>query len=148
MESVLTPLSRSGVEVVLFAVDFRGDGDGVADVPFDVRANELPGDNYGVDQLPRLLEEVDPDVVLLHRSAPFFSMHRDTLASFRARRPDFRVVVYSPADRPVRDLHEADAVAFYTRTGLEAAGDGLRSVAVIPHGVDTDRFFPVADARE
>jgi glycosyltransferase involved in cell wall biosynthesis len=145
MESVLAPLSRSGVEVVLFAVDFRG---GASDLPFVVRPNEVPGDNYGVEQLPRLLEEVDPDVVLLHRNAPFFSMHRDALAGFRARRPDARVVVYSPADRPVRDLHASDLVVFYTQTGLEAAGEGLPSAAVIPHGVDHDRFFPVPDARE
>jgi D-inositol-3-phosphate glycosyltransferase len=145
MESVLTPLSRSGVEVVLFAIDYRGD---TADVPFVVRANEMPGDNYGVEQLPGLLAEVDPDVVLLHRNAPFFSMHRAALASFRARRPDARVVVYSPADRPVRDLHEADVVVFYTQTGLMAAGEGLSSTAVIPHGVDHDNFFPRPDARE
>jgi glycosyltransferase involved in cell wall biosynthesis len=145
MESVLASLSRSGVEVVLFAVDYRG---GAHDLPFVVRPNEVPGDNYGVDQLPRLLEEFDPDVVLLHRNAPFFSMHRAALASFRARRPDSRVVVYSPADRPVRDLHAADLVVFYTKTGLETAGEELSSTAVIPHGVDHDRFFPVADARE
>jgi glycosyltransferase involved in cell wall biosynthesis len=143
MESVLAPLSR-GIEVVLFAVDFRG---GATDLPFEVRANEVPGDNYGVDQLPALLEEVDPDVVLLHRNAPFFSMHQPALSAFRVRRPDARVVVYSPADRTAPALGSADLVVFYTRSGLEAAGDGLRSVAVIPHGVDRERFFPVPDAR-
>jgi hypothetical protein len=114
MESVLAPLSRSGVEVVLFAVDFRGDP-GAAELPFAVRPNVVPGDNYGVDQLPRVLDEVEPDVVLFHRNAPFFSMHRDAWASFRERRPGARAVVYSP-DRvtatgpgdvrtPSKDLH-------------------------------------------
>jgi glycosyltransferase involved in cell wall biosynthesis len=135
METLLAELAGT-FEVTLFAVDHRGPDSGW------VRGNRVPGDNYGVDQLPALLEEVDPDVVLLHRNAAFHSMHRTALAASRAR-----VVVYSPADRVVDSLADADLVVFYTRAGLEAAGAGLPSVAVIPHGVDRSRFFPVPDAR-
>lgn len=143
MESVL-PLLSGAFEVTLFAVDHRGQGDGVA---FGVRGNAVAGDNYGVDQLPALLDEIDPDLVLFHRDAGFFHMHRAAIAAFRRRRPDARVAVWSPADRAVATLSEADVVAFYTRHGLEAAGDGLPDVAVIPHGVDRSHFFPIAGAR-
>lgn len=135
MESLLTELAGS-FEVSLFAVNHRG-----PDVGW-VRGNRVAGDNYGVDQLPLVLEEVDPDVVLFHRDAAFFSMHRAALAASRAR-----VAIYTPADRVVPSLAEADLVVFYTRAGLEAAGGGLSSVAVVPHGVDRERFFPVPDAR-
>jgi glycosyltransferase involved in cell wall biosynthesis len=135
MGSLLAELAGA-FEVTLFAVDHRGPDSGF------VRGNRVAGDNYGVDQLPALLEEVDPDVVLLHRNAPFFTMHREALAASRAS-----VVVYSPADRVVDSLAEADLVVFYTRAGLSAAGAGLPSVAVIPHGVDRTRFFPLPDAR-
>jgi glycosyltransferase involved in cell wall biosynthesis len=136
METLLAELAGR-FEVTLFAVDYRGPDTGF------VRGNRIAGDNYGVDQLPALLEEVNPDVVLLHRNAPFFSMHRAALAASRAR-----VVVYSPADRVVDSLAEADLVVFYTRAGLELTGAGLPSVAVVPHGVDRERFFPVEGARQ
>src|SRR4051812_17349049 len=135
MESLLGELAGT-FDVTLFAVDHRGPDSGF------VRGNRVAGDNYGVDQLPGLLEEVDPDLVLLHRNAGFFSMHREALAASRAR-----VAVYSPGDRVLDSLAEADMVVFYTRAGLSAAGAGLRSAAVIPHGVDSTRFFPVDDAR-
>jgi D-inositol-3-phosphate glycosyltransferase len=138
MESVL---GRLPFEVKLFAVDHHGPGSGT------VLGNRLPGDNYGVDQLPELLEGVDPDVVLFHRNAEFFGMHGAAVARFRMRRPDARVVVYTPADRSPDSLAEADVVVFYSQAALEAAGAGLRDVAVIPHGVDEERFFPVPDAR-
>jgi D-inositol-3-phosphate glycosyltransferase len=138
MEGVL---GRLPFEVKLFAVDQRGPDSGM------VLGNQVPGDNYGVDQLPELLERVDPDVVLFHHNAGFFGMHRAAVARFRARRPGTRVVVYTPADRSPDSLADADVVVFYTQAGLEAAGAGLRDVAVIPHGVDERRFFPVPDAR-
>ena len=139
MESVL---GRLPFEVKLFAVDHHGPGSGW------ILGNRVPGDNYGVDQLPELLERVDPDVVLFHRNADFFGMHRAAVARFRARRPDAQVVVYTPADRSPDSLADADVVVFYSQAGLEAAGGGLRDVAVIPHGVDGQRFFPVPDARQ
>jgi D-inositol-3-phosphate glycosyltransferase len=137
METLLAELAGT-FGVTLFAVDHRGPDSGF------VRGNRVAGDNYGAGQLPALLEEVDPDVVLLHRNAAFFSMHREALAASRAR-----VVVYSPADRIVESLAGADLVVFYTRAGLSAAGAGLAPVAVIPHGVDRTRFFPLPppDAR-
>ncbi|MEA2412397.1 MAG: hypothetical protein QOC77_2958 [Thermoleophilaceae bacterium] len=146
MESVLAPLSGA-FEVALFAVDRRGSVDR-ARLPFEVRTNRLAGDNYGYEQLPGLLDEIEPDIVLLHRNSAFFPMHRAALARFRERRPGARVVAYCPADRVPPALAEADLVVFYTQCGLEAAGDlELPATAVIPHGVDRARFRPVEDAR-
>jgi glycosyltransferase involved in cell wall biosynthesis len=154
MESVLEPLSRA-FEVVLFAVNHRGGGD-AAPRAYEVRPNLLAGDNYGREQLPGLLEEVEPDVVLLHRDSTFFPMHRRALATYRARRPDARVVAYCPLDwsQVPPPLASADLLVLYTRSGLAAAkrafaaaGLAAPPTAVIPHGVDRERFFPLPDVR-
>jgi glycosyltransferase involved in cell wall biosynthesis len=150
MESVLEPLSRA-FEVVLFAVDHRGGG-AQPERSFHVRSNELAGDAYGYEQLPGLLDEIEPNVVLLHRNSSFHSMHRATLAAYRARRPGARVVVYCPPDwsQVPRSFTEADVLVMYTRWALAAAERGFREAgmrapptAVIPHGVDTARFAPL-----
>lgn len=139
MESVL---GRLPFDTTLFAVDHRGPGAG------KVVGNRVPGDNYGVDQLPELLRLVDPDVVLFHHNGGFFGMHHEAVARFRERRPDARVVVNTPADRPHDALAAADVVVFYTEAGRAAAGHGLRGATVIPLGVDGGRFFPLEGARE
>lgn len=150
MESVLEPLSRS-FEVVLFAVNHRGS------VPegrraYAVRGNELPGDAYGYEQLPGLLDEIEPEVVLLHRDSSFHSMHRSALDAFRAAHPSARVVAYCPGDWSTvpRSLSTVDLLVLYTRSaarraevGLAAAGLPAPPIAVIPHGVDSSRFAPI-----
>ena len=162
MESVLEPLSRV-FEVTLFAINAHGAAASRPPRSFAVRGNSLPGDRFGVEQLGPLLEELDPDVVLLHGNSSFHLMHRETLAAYRARRPGARVVVYCPADWPEQvpavtaSLAAVDLLVMYTPHGLEtvsraftAAGLGLPPTAVIPHGVDCSRFAPMhrAEARE
>jgi glycosyltransferase involved in cell wall biosynthesis len=150
MEDVLTPLSRA-FEVVLFAVNHRGP---VPDEQrsFTLRANRVLGDAYGCEQLPGLLEELEPDVVLLHRDSPFHSMHQATLDAYRARRPGARVVAYCPLDwsRVPPSLAGVDLLVLYTRSARAAAEQAFRdaglpapAMAVIPHGVDAGRFRPL-----
>jgi glycosyltransferase involved in cell wall biosynthesis len=152
MESVLAPLSRA-FDVTLFATNHLGPPE---PRPFGVRTNELLGDVYGYEQLPGMLDELEPDVVLLHRDSGFHSMHRTTLAAYTEGRPGARVAVYCPVDWPrtppavPHSLAAADLVVLYSRYGLEtierAFGDeGLEppATAVIGHGVDCGRFRPL-----
>jgi glycosyltransferase involved in cell wall biosynthesis len=152
MESVLGPLSVK-FEVTLFATNHRGPAE---PRPFAVRTNRLAGDAYGYEQLPALLDEYEPDLVLFHRDARFYAMHRDTLEAYRASRPDTRVVVYCPADWPrppaavPSSLADVDALVMYTQFGLRTIERAFRRIGlapprtrVIPHGVDSERFAPL-----
>jgi glycosyltransferase involved in cell wall biosynthesis len=148
MESLLERLSGA-FDVVLFAVNHRGGG---ARRRFEVRANLVPGDNYGVAQLPGLLDEVRPDVILLHRDATFPSMHRAALGAYRARRPGARVAAYCPLDwaQVPPQLAAVDLLVLYTRSAVTTAEDAFATagvpappIAVIPHGVDRALFAPL-----
>lgn len=136
--------------MTLFAVAERG---APAPRPFAVRGNELMGDVYGREQLPALLREVRPDVVLLHDDAGFFPIHAPALDEYRAARPSARCVVYCPVDWPslpagvTKRLARADALVLYTEFGRELAAASLRELGlarplldVIPHPVDTRAF--------
>jgi glycosyltransferase involved in cell wall biosynthesis len=150
MEGVLEPLSRA-FDVVLFAVNHRGPVPD-EDRSFTVRANPVLGDAYGCEQLPGLLEELEPDVVLLHRDSTFHSMHAIALDAYRARRPDARVAAYCPLDRAgvPPSLAGVDLLVLYTRSARAVADQAFRAaglpppaMAVIPHGVDSERFRPL-----
>ncbi len=139
MESVLAELGRA-FDATLLAVDHRGP-DERRDT-FAIRGNDVAGDPFGRLRLPALLDELRPDVVLLHHDPALLAVHRDTLAAYgRAR-----VVVYCPVEGdevPHPSLREADAVVAYTEHGRRALGRARLAVAaVIPHGVDTATFAP------
>ena len=141
MSSVLGHLAGA-FEVTLFAVNLHGPAPPSS---FAVRTNSLPGDRYGVEQLGGLLDELSPDIVLLHGNSDLHLMHRAALA----RRPDVRVAVYCPADWPeqvpavLESLAGVDLLVMYTEHARRAIG---RETAVIPHGVDCTLFAPMSRA--
>lgn len=152
MEGLLPELCGA-FEVMLFAVNHRGAPE---PRPFTVRTNTLPGDVYGYEQLPGLLAEFTPDLVLLHRDSTFHYVHRRALAAYGRREAHARVVVYCPADWPEvaraapDSLVAADRLVVYTRAGhanmvraFRAAGLRAPPMAVISHGVDSHAFAPL-----
>ncbi|HEV2757230.1 MAG TPA: glycosyltransferase family 4 protein [Actinomycetota bacterium] len=124
-----------------------------------VVVNGLLGDPYGREQLPRLLDEVRPAVVLLHHDLYLYSVLEEPLAAYRATQSHVRVVAYCPVEWEstphgnVRTLAGSDVVVTYTEFGarsVEEAFGGRRDapeVAIIGHGIDTSSFHPVPGAR-
>jgi glycosyltransferase involved in cell wall biosynthesis len=146
-------------DVTLFALNARDEA-ATASVPRTrVVVNGLLGDPYGREQLPRLLEEAEPDVVLLHHDLYLYSVLEEPLRGYRTRRPHVRVVAYCPVEWEVtppgnvRTLAGVDVVVTYTEFGaraIEAAFAGrpdAPALATIGHGIDTSAFHPVAGAR-
>ena len=153
------PRLAGDLDVTVFALNVRDAAAASSVAGTRVVVNSLLGDPYGREQLPGLLDEVQPDVVLLHHDLYLYSVLVEALTAYRATKPHVRVAVYCPiewaATRPgnVRTLEGCDVVVAYTRFGartIEAAfagRDGAPDVAVIGHGVDTRVFRPAGGAR-
>src|SRR5215213_3135038 len=146
MESVM-PLLADAFDVVLFAPNHRGPPlrrDGIA-----IRGSTILGDPYGREELPAVLADVRPDVVLVQVDAEQLPMHAPALAACEAR-----VVAYCPIDWPElspavpRALAAcAQQVVAYTEYGRRLIAEAFDGpIAVVPHGVDTDRFRPLTRA--
>lgn len=158
MREVLPRLSSS-FDVTLFALSTRDRAAESAVPGTRVVVNSMLGDPFGREQMPGLLDEVQPDVVLLHHDLYLYSVMAEGLDEYRAHRPDVRVVVYCPVEWEstspgnVRTLAGADVVVTYTEFGGRAISDAFSGrpdapgIAIIGHGVDTSTFFPVPDAR-
>lgn len=154
IESVLAPLAAGGaIEPVLFAVNERGARPAR---PYELRTNRLPGDRFGREQLPALLDELEPDVVLVHGDTPFYTVHSPVLERWRAERTGRAIAVWCPLDwgripsAIARALAGADLVAAYTQHGraaleraFAAASAAPRRTTAIGHGVDRGRFHPL-----
>jgi D-inositol-3-phosphate glycosyltransferase len=142
MESLLPRLSAT-FDVVLFAPNHRGPPlrrDGIA-----ISGSTILGDPYGREELPRVIEDVRPDVVLVQVDAALLPAHAPALAAC-----DARVVAYCPVDWPelappvARALEAFDRVVVYTEFGRRLVSQTFSGpIDVIPHGVDTAQFRPL-----
>jgi glycosyltransferase involved in cell wall biosynthesis len=145
-----------------FGINYRGP---ILERGYKILPNMLVGDQLGRKQLPALLMEYKPDLVFLCHDMDFYSVHEPALDQFRRHNPDTSVVVYCPVEWEqtppgnFSSLLGADCVVFYTEFGrgllqrfrgqFSVGCPRPKSVAVIPHGIDSKCFFPlVTDDRQ
>ena len=117
---------------------------------------------YGYDQVAPLVDSLRPDIVFVLYDIPF---HAPYLAHIKEAAWQPKVVMYVPleagpiAPELIAPVSGVDRYVMYTEFGREviettlaqvrqlpANVDGFRfqTLEVIAHGVDTDRFFPLA----
>jgi D-inositol-3-phosphate glycosyltransferase len=152
LESVLARLVAT-FDVTLFAVNYRGPGSNRSPT---VIPNRVLGDPYGREQLPAILAQHEPDLVLIHHDPYMYAIHRPALAAHRRRFPNCKVVVYCPIDSPtaqhveIARLADADEVVAYNEFGRGVLEERFRMkgltpppLTVIGHGVDMIAFTPL-----
>jgi glycosyltransferase involved in cell wall biosynthesis len=117
------------------------------------------GDMLGLYQAKEFIEEHRPEVVFLLNDIWVLSRYVDGLAPYRERT---RIVCYCPLDGKLVDeslvaafsaLAPHDRFVVYTefaRREVQRVVEGMAfpPVEVIPHGVDTEAFYPLAGSVE
>jgi glycosyltransferase involved in cell wall biosynthesis len=141
-------------EIHHLGVNYAGDPH---DADWKVYVARLGGDVYGINRLQQLIEVVNPrlvfmvnDVWILGRYAPILKKYKDSL----------KTVMYFPVDGEpidsdfVEQLDGVDQLVAYNQFGkrvMQQAIDEVRrespdfkasEIEVIPHGVDTQLFYP------
>lgn len=113
---------------------------------------------YGYDQISPLIAKLQPAIVFLLYDIPFQVPYMEQL---RAAAPPPRIVMYSPveagpiAPEIMQRLNGVSRYVMYTEYGRQQIVESLKSVweadaefqfpapEVIPHGVASDRFYPL-----
>lgn len=130
------------------------------DYPWKLYRADAGKSVYGYDQLGTLINRLTPDLVFLLFDVTFQARYVEEL---RKLSPAPKIVVYSPiesgpiAPELLRRLGGVSRYVLYTEYGrrqIEASLERVRAetpdfgfpqLEVIPHGVDTDRFYPLSD---
>ncbi len=115
---------------------------------------------YGYDQIIPLIEQIQPVIVFLLYDIPF---HGPYLEQLRKAAPQPKTVFYSPvesgpiAPEIMQPLHGVSRYVTFTEYGRREIAEALKvvrehdpsfqfpEVEVIPHGVATERFFPLSE---
>ncbi|MDQ3906837.1 MAG: hypothetical protein M3268_00675, partial [Acidobacteriota bacterium] len=154
IRSIFGPL-REDFELHQLATRYDG---GPHDYPWRLYQASKGASVYGYDQIAALVREIRPEIVFLLYDIPFQVPYT---AELRKAEPRPRVVVYSPvesgpvAPEIVGRLQGVSRYVLYTEYGRREIERSLESVRadvpdfsfpkleVIPHGVDTRRFYPL-----
>jgi len=148
-ESIINNLPEDKYEIHHLAINYRGD-------PYpDSKASLYPamlgGDLYGFGRLPSMIEKFKPDLIFILNDIWVTFQYMQFIPE------DIKIVTYFPVDaKPlhsdwVAPIAERAAMVAYTKFGRDVVRTACPEtpVKVIPHGIDTDIFYPIdmAEAR-
>ncbi len=143
---VLDPLyARGDYDIHVLGVNYNGDPH---DYPYKIYPARLGGDLLGYNRLQRLVDHLEPDVVVLFNDIWVILEYYRILEEMKY---EGGLMTYFPVDAEgydkdwVKPLYRFDRVLVYTdfaRKVLRQAGF-KRKVHVVPHGIDTNIYFPI-----
>jgi D-inositol-3-phosphate glycosyltransferase len=159
IRSIFEPLHRE-YELHQLATRFEG---GAHDYPWKLYPAGEFGDRYGFNRIAPLLHQIEPAIVFLLYDITFQVAFLDHLRQAKA---EAKFIFYSPvesgpiAPEIVQRLEGVSRYVVFTDYGRREIETALRTVRenqpvfefpdleVIPHGVATDKFFPLPDKTE
>ncbi|UWZ85516.1 glycosyltransferase family 4 protein [Occallatibacter riparius] len=151
LRQIVIALRDAGFELHHFAINLVPDSP-IPDWPCPVICNPAPGDLHNAAELAAIIESLHPDVVLM-MDEPWACARLMTAFTLH---PEIRTVLYvaihgrdSLPPAIATQLGAADRLVAFTpqaerllRDALEAGGESPQ-FATIPHGVDTQAFYPL-----
>jgi len=159
IRSIFEPL-QNDYELHQLATRFDG---GAHDYPWKLYPAATGASRYGFDQIPPLIDQIEPAIVFLLYDIPFQAPYLENVRK-AGRQP--LCVVYSPvesgpiAPEIMERLGGVSRYVLFTEYGGREIESSLRIVRegdpafqfpeleVIPHGVATEKFFPLPDKAE
>lgn len=153
---------REEYEMHVLGVNYHGDYNPLCD-GLRVYPAITGGDIWGMSRLAPLIADIKPDVVFVLNDPWICAQYAEQFAEIR-KKVDTKFVAYTPVDAEnvkaefVRGLAQYDAVVTYTEFAREQLLKTSEAIAklqpfslgalyVVPHGVDTDTFYPLDRAK-
>lgn len=151
----LLPRLAASYEIHQLAINYKG---APLNPGWSIHPNRVVGDILGVEQLRPLLEAIQPDLVFMLHDLYLYEAHKRTLDRYAA----LKTVVYCPIDGEVVDpemfncVQGLDRLVIFNNFAAQAVHASLSvlraadpafvapACAIIPHGVDTTSFYPLA----
>jgi len=159
IRSIFEPLHQD-YELHQLATRYEG---GPHDYPWKLYPAGKAGNRYGFDQVTMLVDQLQPAIVFLLYDIVFQMQYLEHLQKAAAKP---RIVFYSPvesgpiAPEIMKRLGGLSRYVVFTEYGRQEIESGLRIVRendlafqfpdleVIPHGLATEKFFPLPDKAE
>jgi glycosyltransferase involved in cell wall biosynthesis len=142
-EEILSRLDPAAWEIHVNAINTHGDPHPLQQ-RFKIYPGSLGGDAMGVGRIRALVEEIQPDLIVIHNDSWIVNHFLEALKDV----PTCPIVAWCPPDGANQYLAHAinrvDLLMAPTEWGINTLIDGgyRGPTAVLPYGVDTDLFTP------
>lgn len=155
MHSILLNLPKNVYDIHHLAINYYGDPHGFEHKIYPAMSMTQPSSYHGFEKIPTMLEYVKPDVMFILNDIWVINKYLKVIKKYIGKKPLPKIVVYFPVDGEgympewFEDFDIVSEVLVYTEYGKEQVLSAFPSlkVTVIPHGVDTETFKPLADSR-
>jgi len=152
--NVLNGLFNTGMyDIHVLGVNYHGDPH---NYPYKIYPAVLGGDQLGYKRLETIVKAIKPEVVVLFNDIWVILDYLYILKE--AKLENFKTAIYFPVDAYGYDpewmdpLYRVDKVLVYTEFAKQVLREAgfRRKVSIVPHGVDTNIYFPVnkSEARQ
>ncbi|VVB71535.1 D-inositol-3-phosphate glycosyltransferase [uncultured archaeon] len=154
IHSVLAEITEK-YEIHHFGLNYKGEK---ITKPWIIHPNRLPGDIHGAKQIPRLIQDLKPDLIWIVHDLYLFSLLKQYV-SFGSL--GCKTIAYAPIENRIvkehklRDIQSLDCLVLYNEyakcevsRAYSASFEGRErpknpSLRVIGHGTDPKRFYPL-----
>jgi len=154
IHSVLAEI-REKYEIHHFGLNYKGEQ---ITNPWTILPNQLPGDIHGVKQIPRLIQDLKPDLIWIVHDLYLFSLLKQYV-SFESL--GCKTIAYAPIENRIikehklKDIQSLDCLVLYNEYAkcevYRAYSDNFESsempkkpsLRIIGHGTDPKSFYPV-----
>lgn len=146
-------LISRGHEIHALAINWRGDPEVETRIKLYMPNYFDRNDIYGFNRLGPLIQKIQPDVFVLYNDLPIAQAILENLWRLPACPPVF---LYFPVDAvnlpdfwliPIRRSTVSATFTRWARNELIQRDPTLPEIAVIPHGVDFNAFYPIGPNR-
>lgn len=161
LHSLFVPLSKK-YEVHHLGVNYRGDPH---EFKYSIYPAMLGGDIYGFGRVDGLVQALKPDLIFLLND---MWVHDDYMRTLEKYVGKIKIIMYSPIDagpmdfRWLKAIKNIDRFMVYTNYAKAVIDESLETwakvegrgnvkfpkVEILPHGIDTKRFYPFLDTGE
>jgi glycosyltransferase involved in cell wall biosynthesis len=155
LHSLFTPLTKK-YSIHHLGVNYRGDPH---NFNYPIYPAILGGDIYGFGRLENLIEVIKPDVIFILNDLWIHSDYVERLNKYLGK---IKIILYTPIDGgPIepswlKSIKDVDRLLVYTNFGKSVINQGLKvwgenetikfpKVEILPHGIDTTKFYPFQD---
>jgi glycosyltransferase involved in cell wall biosynthesis len=147
-------------DVHVLGVNYYGDynelNEGLKVYPASLNGSDI----WGKDRLGEIIAKVYPNVVFILNDPWIGRDYGEVITKLKEMNPNLKTkfYLYTPVDAEnvkqdfIDGLQVYDRVITYTEFGrreleVRKKGEGLKNVAVVPHGVDTRTFYKIPDKK-
>ncbi len=156
LHSVIKKMPEEEYDFHHLALNYTGDPHEFKHSIYPARLSGVPSSPLGFERMPAMLSHIKPDIIFILNDIWIIEQYLKIIKEVYNYKATPKIVVYFPVDGEgyrkdwFDDFDMVSQTCVYTEFGKKQIHDvypGM-NVKIIPHGIDTEDFYPIKEDRQ